>query len=188
MKTISAVESDGLGNTLSTFAGTYGLDTGAPVVHLTSEVSSNGNPAQATAGDVITETFTASDLATWVASTSVTIDGQAATVVHGVGDNYTATYTVQAGDINGAAGVSITATDLVGNETTVTATGSVTVDTHAPAVAITSSGGFTNQATQTISGTGEAGTTVTILDGATTLGTATVAGDGTWSSAVTLSG
>src|SRR5262249_31235052 len=66
-----------------------------------------------------------------------------------------------------------------------------TLDTIAPTVAITSSGGLTNQATQTISGTvgvADAGSTVTILDGSTQIGTATVAANGSWSTNVTLSG
>ena len=63
------------------------------------------------------------------------------------------------------------------------------LDTVAPAVAITSGGKLTNQAAQTISGTGEVGTTVQLLDGATALGSAvTVDGTGHWSTSVTLSG
>ncbi|SCB26755.1 FecR family protein, partial [Bradyrhizobium shewense] len=59
-----------------------------------------------------------------------------------------------------------------------------TLDTTAPAVAITSAGGPVNQASQTITGTvgvADAGATVTILDGATTIGTAIVQGNGSWS-------
>ena len=70
-----------------------------------------------------------------------------------------------------------------------------TLDTIAPTVAITSSGGLTNQATQTISGTvaaGEAavGSTVYLYDngGTTAIGTATVGSGGNWSTSVTLSG
>ena len=64
-----------------------------------------------------------------------------------------------------------------------------------PTVAITSSGGLTNQATQTISGTvaaGEAavGSTVYLYDngGTTAIGTATVGSGGNWTTSVTLSG
>ena len=66
--------------------------------------------------------------------------------------------------------------------------GSVTVDTIAPVIAITSHSGLTSQSHQTVSGTGEVGTTVTILYGATVLSTTTVAVDGSWSDSVTLSG
>ncbi|MDH2407003.1 FecR domain-containing protein, partial [Bradyrhizobium sp. SSUT18] len=64
-----------------------------------------------------------------------------------------------------------------------------TLDTAAPTVAITSAGGSTNQVSQTITGTvdvADAGATVTILDGTTTIGTAIVQGNGSWSSTVTL--
>jgi hypothetical protein len=64
-----------------------------------------------------------------------------------------------------------------------------TLDSTAPSVAITSTGGPTNQANQTITGTvdvADAGASVTILDGATPIGTAIVQGNGNWSSNVTL--
>ena len=73
--------------------------------------------------------------------------------------------------------------DVAGNSSTSAAL-SVTLDTTAPAVAITSAGGATNQAVQTITGTvdiADAGATVTILDGATVAGTAIVQGNGNWS-------
>ncbi len=70
-----------------------------------------------------------------------------------------------------------------------------TLDTLAPTVAITSSGGLTNDATQTISGSvaaGEAavGGTVYLYDngGTTAIGTATVGSGGAWTTTVTLSG
>jgi cysteinyl-tRNA synthetase, unknown class len=59
----------------------------------------------------------------------------------------------------------------------------------APAVAITSKGVTTASAAQTITGTvdvADAGSTVTILDGATKIGSATVAATGAWSANVTL--
>src|SRR5205823_3470035 len=72
-------------------------------------------------------------------------------------------------------------TDAAGNIGT---SGSVqyTLDTSAPEVSITSAGGLTNQGTQTVSGTvdlADAGTTVTVFDGAASLGTATVQADAT---------
>ena len=152
-KTIAAVESDGLGNTLSTDTGTYGLDTVAPVVQLTSEASGNATSTLAKAGDVITETFTASDVGFGIATTVATIDGQTATVVHGLGNNYTATYTVLPGDTNGTAGVSVTSTDAAGNVTTVTDLGSVTVDTVAPTVTLV--GEASNNATTTLAKAGD---------------------------------
>ena len=58
-----------------------------------------------------------------------------------------------------------------------------------PTVAITSTGGTTTQAGQTITGTvdvADAGSTVTVLDGTKSIGTATVQTNGTWSANVTL--
>ena len=63
------------------------------------------------------------------------------------------------------------------------------LDTTAPLVAITSAGGLTNQAAQTITGTvdvAEAGATVTIFNGAIPIGSAIVQSNGSWSSSVTL--
>ena len=77
---------------------------------------------------------------------------------------------------------------LSGNAAT-SATVGYTLDTVAPSVAITSTGGLTNAAAQTVAGTGEAGTTVQLLDGGNPLGSAvTVDGTGHWSASVTLSG
>jgi uncharacterized protein (TIGR01370 family) len=59
----------------------------------------------------------------------------------------------------------------------------------APTVTITSAGGATTSAAHTVSGTvdvADAGSTVTILDGATKIGTATVDSTGAWSANVTL--
>ncbi len=64
---------------------------------------------------------------------------------------------------------------------------SFTLDTLAPAVAITSPGGTVGVAAQTITGTAEAGATVQLYEGLVAVGAATIAGaDGTWSVGVTL--
>ena len=66
-------------------------------------------------------------------------------------------------------------TDGFGN--TGTASLTFTLDTTAPTIAITSAGGPTNQASQTVTGTvdaADAGATVTVLDGSTVVGTAIV--------------
>ena len=62
-----------------------------------------------------------------------------------------------------------------------------------PVVAITSSGGLTNQATRTVTGTATAGgadvagAIVTLFDNGASIGTATVGSNGVWSANVTLS-
>ncbi|MDH2407077.1 Ig-like domain-containing protein, partial [Bradyrhizobium sp. SSUT18] len=98
--------------------------------------------------------------------------------------------TVTSGDLgaDGAKQVTAQFSDAAGNSST-TASLSFTLDTAAPTVAITSAGGSTNQVSQTVTGTvdvADAGATVTILDGTTTIGTAIVQGNGSWSSTVTL--
>ena len=85
----------------------------------------------AKAGDTVTVAFTSTD-----PNTAVTIGGHTATVTHGDGTNYTASYTVQSSD-TGSTNVSVTSTDAAGNSTTQTATGTVTVDTTAPTPTIT---------------------------------------------------
>ncbi|RZM88072.1 hypothetical protein CWO91_42625, partial [Bradyrhizobium genosp. SA-3] len=124
--------------------------------------------------------------------------GLANTVVHltidGVLSTTTATTDAQgawsftpSGLADGLHTIVASQTDSFGN--TGSASLSFSLDTTAPAVAITSVGGPVNQASQTITGTvgvADAGATVTILDGTTTIGTAIVQGNGSWSSTVTL--
>ena len=101
-----------------------------------------------------------------------------------------ATLTISAGDLGGDGLKSISFQLGDGVTTTTTAALSFTLDTTAPLVAISSPGGAINQASQTITGTvdvADAGATVTILDGATVIGSAIVQSDGSWSSNVTLS-
>ena len=82
----------------------------------------------------------------------------------------------------------IVALDTAANVTTSTPV-VFTLDTTAPTITITTSGGSINQPGQTITGTvdvADAGATVTILDGTTAIGTAIVQSNGSWSSNVTL--
>lgn len=63
-----------------------------------------------------------------------------------------------------------------------------TLDTAAPTPQITSAGGRTATATQTIVGTGEAGTKVGLFEGSSSIGpSVTVRSDGTWSAELQLS-
>ena len=99
--------------------------------------------------------------------------------------------TVTAGDLGADGSKAVTAqfSDTAGNSS-ISSPLSFTLDTTAPLVAITSGGGLTNQAAQTITGTvdaAEAGATVTILDNAIPIATAIVQSNGSWSSSVTLS-
>jgi hypothetical protein len=101
-------------------------------------------------------------------------------------------YTVRDALADGSYSFSATATDLAGNVSCLSNTLKVTVDTKAPTaptVALASysslgsngSGGYlAGSATPTFTGTGQAGTTITILDGNIVLGTAVVSSSGTW--------
>jgi hypothetical protein len=122
-------------------------------------------------------------------------------------DNNTATANVAAGqtsytvDLSGLADGPITsslqvAPDAAGNVFAPVLGTVVSLDTATPAVAISSTGGETNAASQTISGTVTesnesevVGTTVTLYGNGsmTALGSATVQPDGSWSAPVTLS-
>ena len=66
---------------------------------------------------------------------TVTIDGNSASVTNTSGNNFTATYTLQSGDTEGALAFSISAPDAAGNVTAVTAVtngSSVTFDETVP--------------------------------------------------------
>jgi hypothetical protein len=89
--------------------------------------------------------------------------------------------------------VTATQTDTAGNTSVASATLNVTLDTTAPTAPSTpdlataddsgasSTDDITNVTLPTFTGTGEDGATVTLLDGATTIGTGTVAVGGAWS-------
>ncbi|MDR0286023.1 MAG: Ig-like domain-containing protein, partial [Propionibacteriaceae bacterium] len=80
----------------------------------------------------------------------------------------------------------VTQTDPAGNESAAR-TVSLTVDTTppaAPVVTAPAAGALVTTATPTIAGTGEAGATVTVMDGPTPVCTTTVGPDSTWSCVV----
>ncbi|MEI6116970.1 MAG: Ig-like domain-containing protein, partial [Burkholderiales bacterium] len=177
---------DGAGNTASvTLTGDVMVDTIAPTVAVdgATETSNNANSnLLAKAGDVITETFTSTDIVS-----GVTIDGRHATVVDNGSGNYTATYTVQSGIHQGTANIVVTSHDIAGNITVLGSTGAVTVDTIAPDVGIiTPAVGIIPNQVQTLLGYGEAGTPIQIFENGTLLGATTVANNGRWTQIVTL--
>ena len=101
---------------------------------------------------------------------------------------------VQPGTLTNGTTYTLTAriTDAAGDQSAVSTNSfTLTEETTPPLVAITSSGAVTNTPTQTVTGTvdvADAGTTVTVLDGVTPIGTAIVQGNGLWSTNVTLTG
>ena len=84
---------------------------------------------------------------------------------------------------DGSYSYTATATDAAGNTSAPSAALSFVVDTAAPEVTITSAGGRPIRRTQTITGTvdlSDVGATVTVLDGATPIGSAVVQSNGNW--------
>ena len=175
---IDAAGNQGVSNTV-----TYTLSTTTPVVTeaLTFDTGSSATD-HITANDALSGTGLASTVVHF------TIDGTpiATTVTANAQGAWSFT---PSGLTDGAHTIVASQTDAFGN--TGSASLTFTLDTTAPSVAITSAGGATNQANQTITGTvdiADAGATVTILDGATVAGTAIVQGNGNWSAPVTLTG
>ena len=100
------------------------------------------------------------------------------------------TYTANAGAFTGGEVIVVSAseTDTAGNVGTSNLSLNA-IDTTTPsALAITTADATSNNLSQTISGTGEVGSTITVYDGATVVGTAVVNANGNWATAVTLSG
>ena len=172
--TVTAVATDAAGNSASTST-TLTVDTIAPAVAITTIEGGDTliNAAEAAGGIQISGTAEI--------GSSLTVNGSAVTVD---GTGHWTTSVTPAGQ--GALTVTAVATDAAGNSASTTT--NLTVDTIAPAVAITSTGGPVNQAAQTISGTGEAGTTITLFDNGAQLQlpTVTVGQNGLWSASVTL--
>jgi len=160
-------------------SGNYASATAAPTLAIT---STGGLTNQAT--QTISGTIDSAD-----ASLTVSIyDGTTllGTVIPAANGNWSKSVTLLAAQ--GPQAITAQATDAAGNVGT---SGSVTytLDTIAPALAITSTGSLTNQTTQTISGTidsADAGLTVSIYDGVTLLGTVIPTANGSWSKSVTL--
>ncbi|MFL6633739.1 MAG: Ig-like domain-containing protein, partial [Massilia sp.] len=166
----------------------YVLDTAAPTVAITSDT------AALKIGETVTITFTFSEdpgaSFTWDgAQGDVTVGGGTLSALSGSGLVRTAVFTPDAGTNGGTASITIAAgsyADTAGNTGGAGATPSLHFDTLAPnapsAPQLATSSDVTRDATPTLTGTAEAGATVTVYDtdGATVLGS-TVATNGAWS-------
>jgi hypothetical protein len=162
----------------------FTLDVAPPVTSVSS------NPAPNAAGwnrSAVTISLTAAD-ASAVSSITYRIGAGSPVTVSGSSTSFPVS-------AQGQTTITYSATDTFGNvESNKTYT--VRIDTTAPAVptinnSISSDSGtagdrVTNVAVQTLSGTGEVGSTVTISRGATTLGSVVVPAGGLWSTSVTL--
>ena len=198
-KSISAQFSDAAGNSSTTSALTITLDTIAPTGGTLDLVAASDSGVSSTDNitDVTAPSFTVALNPTVAAGDTVQLLLAGSPLAHPVSHTITAadilagsvSLAVTAGDLGADGGKTISAqfSDAAGNTSTTSAL-TITLDTIAPAVAITSTGGPVNQAAQTISGTGEAGTTVTLSDNGSQLQlpTITVGQNGLWSASVTL--
>ena len=116
------------------------------------------------------------------AGATVTVyDGTASigTAVVAANGTWSLTLTTELAD--GTHAITAKQTDIAGNVSAVSNTVNLTIDTTVVAPIITApASGVIDNNKPTITGTGEAGATVTVYDDATPIGTAVVAADGTW--------
>eukprot|EP01047_Picozoa_sp_COSAG01_P059274 COSAG01_NODE_7094_length_3356_cov_5.747621_2_plen_629_part_01 len=138
---VTAVISDIAGNAVtrhlfSVASRAVTIDLTPPTLPSVTIASDNGaDTTRANAGDTITLTIVASEA---IKTPTVTIAGKVATV-SGSGTNYTAAYTVVAGNDQGIAGMSVAFADTAGNTgataTAVTDSSRVVIDLTAPTLA-----------------------------------------------------
>jgi VCBS repeat-containing protein len=154
-----------------------GLEDGAGVPIPEGSSTNNNTPTLTGSGEV-GSTVTISDGTTVLGTTTVDGDGNWSYTTPPLSD--------------GDHSLTSTVTDPAGNTGPASASVTVTVDTQAPAAAGNvqfsnddgtpiAAGGSTSDTTPTLGGTAEPGSTVTVSDGTTVLGTAATGTDGNWS-------
>jgi Ca2+-binding RTX toxin-like protein len=185
---------DAAGNSGPVYTQAYALDTTAPTVMITS------NRSTLRIGETATITFTFSEdpglSFSWDGSAGdVVVSGGTLSAISGSGTTRTATFTPTADTNGGTASITVAAgsyADMAGNVGGAGATPSISFNTLAPAAPSTpdltdaSDSGIsvaddrTSDTTPTLTGTADAGTTITLYDGATVIGTGVAVG-GVWS-------
>ncbi|ECN0024770.1 BapA prefix-like domain-containing protein, partial [Salmonella enterica subsp. enterica serovar Typhi] len=130
------------------------------------------------------------------ATINVYLDGNPASIgTTTVNSDGTWRFTPQTPLANGSHTFTLSATDPAGNSSAVSSGFVLTIDTTPPAAPVIASvadntapvtgivpnGGSTNETRPTLSGTGEAGTTISIYNGSALVGTAQVQANGSWS-------
>ncbi|TWA67773.1 putative repeat protein (TIGR02059 family), partial [Azospirillum baldaniorum] len=169
---VSATATDAAGNTSAPGTQTLTIDTTAPTAPTVATALTNST------------TPTLTGTAETGSTVTVTIGGATytTTATNGAWSLNLATATPTAGslslDANGANPVSATATDAAGN-TSSAGTQSLTIDTTLPDAPAVTSAALSNSTTPTLTGTAEAGSTVTVTVGGATY--TTTATNGTWS-------
>ena len=188
--TLTAKATDAAGNIGAASTGlAVTIDTVKPTLAITSNVTTLKIGETA----AITFTFSEDPGATFAAG-DVAVSGGSLGAITGSGLTRTATFTPTAATNNGTASISVQAdlyTDAAGNNGGAGAPRALTFDTLAPGAptvvlsAASDSGtanndGITNVLKPVITGTAEAGSTVTLYDGVAVLGSAVATG-GNWS-------
>ncbi|GAB4070991.1 hypothetical protein GCM10028777_37860 [Angustibacter speluncae] len=173
-RTVTAVASQPTGTpSLPSAPSTFTVDTTPPAP-----------PAVTAPGSVVpTATPVVGGTAEPGSTVAVVVDGApvGATTADGSG-SWTLPLTTPLAD--GPHTVAATATDVAGNASTASSTIDFTVDTvgpPAPVVVSPAVGQVTGDSTPTVTGTAEAGTTVTVVVDGVAVGTTTAGGTGTWS-------
>ncbi|HCG3781510.1 TPA: BapA prefix-like domain-containing protein [Salmonella enterica subsp. enterica serovar Typhi str. AG3] len=130
------------------------------------------------------------------ATINVYLDGNPASIgTTTVNSDGTWSFTPQTPLANGSHTFTLSVTDPAGNSSAVSSGFVLTIDTTPPAAPVIASvadntapvtgivpnGGSTNETRPTLSGTGEAGTTISIYNGSALVGTAQVQANGSWS-------
>ncbi|TRO42173.1 DUF4347 domain-containing protein [Pseudomonas sp. ALS1131] len=170
---VSVTATDTAGNVSSATTQPLVIDTTAPSVPTLTSPALTNAPAPMLSGTAEADS-----------TVTVTIGGATYTIVAsgGAWSLDLATATPAAGslalDTNGANPVSVTATDAAGNVSSAT-TQTLVIDTTAPSVPTLTSPALTNAPAPMLSGTAEAGSTVTVTIGGATY--TTVASGGAWS-------
>ncbi len=112
-----------------------------------------------------------------LSSVEVTVEGKTYTTVaddHGI-------WSVTLDEtVDGTYDISVTVADRAGNVSETTSS-SITIDSTAPDAPVIDALGVTNDATPTVTGSAEAGSTVRLYSGESELGETTAASDGSWS-------
>ena len=173
------------GNTAATQL-TMSVDTVAPTV----TIGTDDNALKI--GDVAHLTFTLTESSSDFTSDDVAVSGGSLSNFSGSGKNYTADFTPTANS-TATATVDVAGDafhDAADNSNTAATQLTMSVDTVAPAVAITGvsidtgasdSDGITSDQTLTVNGTAEAGATVNVYEDGTLIGTVTADASGDWS-------
>ena len=169
----TATATDATDNTSdATDAVTVTLDSDAPTVAITTAAQTVNEASFTLEGTVTVEAG---------AMVDVLKDGNSIGAASVSGGTWSKVVTLT----DGANVFTATATDATDNTSDATAAVTVTLDSDAPTVAITTTAQTVNEASFTLAGTVEAGATVDVLKDGNSIGAASVSG-GTWSKVVTL--